>query len=488
MKKKKKYYAVRKGTKPGIYEDYEEVKLQLKGFSGSEHQSFYSLQEAEEYLAKVESSSFKGSLTSEEVENSINLNLSEGRLVAFTDGSFKDNISSYGCYILEPNKENHTEISDIVRTDKFNKSQNITAEIMAIFSAFDWALSNGYDNITVFHDYEGIGKWAASEWKANSEISIWFKNTLMDKYSGLLDIRYIKVPAHSNIRYNEEADRLATEARNRNIKPIFKMSDSYFTCQKVGLNPFKAIVDKLLLLEKVNCIFSSDEGNELIYKLIHEKDKITLKFYKSSSKVLAQGKPSILFSAFLSLYTEVVDDSELIRLYSSMYRKSFADGHITVQIDEMNLPVDYPRDVITLIKQSLVEKVAINLNKTDHVYDYCGYVFPACRALEGHIKYLFEKEGVHIGKKSNGKDMTIGNYFEMDSLTGTHKVKSSKSNKWPTINKINLAYNLFLVHRHRLGHFGELTDFKPKESDTYMISDKQVAIDIIDEIIAIIKF
>lgn len=37
---KKKYYAVRIGIKPGIYETWEECEAQTKGFSGAQYKSF----------------------------------------------------------------------------------------------------------------------------------------------------------------------------------------------------------------------------------------------------------------------------------------------------------------------------------------------------------------------------------------------------------------------------------------------------------------
>ena len=47
---KKKYYAVKVGTKPGIYETWAECEAQTKGFSGAQYKSFSSLSEAEQYV------------------------------------------------------------------------------------------------------------------------------------------------------------------------------------------------------------------------------------------------------------------------------------------------------------------------------------------------------------------------------------------------------------------------------------------------------
>lgn len=48
---KKKYYAVKIGTKTGIYETWAECELQVKGVSGAEYRAFTSLSDAEAYIA-----------------------------------------------------------------------------------------------------------------------------------------------------------------------------------------------------------------------------------------------------------------------------------------------------------------------------------------------------------------------------------------------------------------------------------------------------
>ena len=78
-------------------------------------------------------------------------------------------------------------------------------------TAIDFCLTHGIDAVTIYHDYEGIGKWADGLWKAN--------NPLTQKYSQYvakarkrMDISFVKVKAHAGNKYNEIADRLAKDA------------------------------------------------------------------------------------------------------------------------------------------------------------------------------------------------------------------------------------------------------------------------------------
>ena len=47
---KKKYYAVRRGRKPGTYESHSRAQEQVHGFPGAEYKSFPTREQAEVYL------------------------------------------------------------------------------------------------------------------------------------------------------------------------------------------------------------------------------------------------------------------------------------------------------------------------------------------------------------------------------------------------------------------------------------------------------
>ncbi|MDE6473331.1 MAG: hypothetical protein K2K73_02855 [Ureaplasma sp.] len=58
----------------------------------------------------------------------------------------------------------------------------------------------------------GIEKWFNNEWKANTEISIFYKNFLNENKNKFDSIQFQKVEAHSGIEYNEKVDKLAKKA------------------------------------------------------------------------------------------------------------------------------------------------------------------------------------------------------------------------------------------------------------------------------------
>ena len=46
----KKFYAVKNGKTPGIYETWDECKENVSGFPGAEYKSFKTLEEAKEFM------------------------------------------------------------------------------------------------------------------------------------------------------------------------------------------------------------------------------------------------------------------------------------------------------------------------------------------------------------------------------------------------------------------------------------------------------
>lgn len=478
------YYAVKNGIELGIFETWAECEERVKGFKGAKYKKFETLEEAETYMAEETVSVSKDERRNRDYDQLITKILNDGDLVVFTDGGYnsKEEIAGYGVYILEPKGTKPIEISDIVRTDKFKDSNNITPEIMAVINAFDWAISNGYDRITIFHDYVGIGKWGKKEWKAKSDIAKWFITKLDTIYNEVLDIDYVWVPGHAGIPYNEEADRLATEAINKHSKPSFKMNETYFSCQNVGEKEVLDIIKKIELLSDIE-IIDNEEKDKISYSIKYMNNKLRVIYYKKTSRTVVQGKPNPLFSLFISYYTERIPDIDLVQAYTKMYKSKIELTDVNSMVDELNLPKNFPEDAVKLIKQAISEKIAITLkSKYREEYDYGHLIFPACRALEATIKYLFEISGEHISDRA-----LIGSNFKKNK-NKLYELNNKRVINSPFKTKIENAYNTYYAYRNQLGHFGELLYNEEGGSNTMIVENSEEAIDIINEILETIKF
>ena len=197
----KKVYAVKNGKKTGIFYNWDEVKELISGFSGAEYKGFKTLKEAEAYLYGEETEQ----LTFE----------SENTLVAYVDGSFDSERMKYsfGVVLIKDGKVIET-ISQVGESEEAASMRNVAGELSGAMTAIRYASQNGYEKIKIYHDYEGIGKWARGEWKTNLSCTASYKE-YCEKMSKKIQLEFIKVPAHPGVEYNEMADKLAKEALDK---------------------------------------------------------------------------------------------------------------------------------------------------------------------------------------------------------------------------------------------------------------------------------
>lgn len=202
----KKYYAVKRGKIPGVYRTWEECKVQVEGYSGALYKSFNSEEEARKFVKD---------------EEYLDDSVSHEEVVAYVDGSFSDEIGrySYGCVIS--NDGELIELSGSGKDEKYLSMNNVAGEIFGSVAAIKWAMQHKKRGIHIFHDYEGIAKWADGSWKAN-KIGTKEYQEFIQKSTQYIKIRFTKVEAHTGIELNERADQLAKAALNlQNNLPIY---------------------------------------------------------------------------------------------------------------------------------------------------------------------------------------------------------------------------------------------------------------------------
>lgn len=191
-----KYYAVRIGRNPGIYHTWDECKRETMGFKGASFKKFSTREDAEAFINEVE----------EEKKESAE----KDELVVYVDGSYrnKDKSHSYGVYMFN-DEEEYTYSK---RFFKDSEMRNVSGEIKGAMRAMEEAVKLGKKKIYLHYDYEGIRSWALGFWKTNKEGTIYYKN-FYDSIKNKLEVKFIKVEAHSGLKYNELVDKLAKEAK-----------------------------------------------------------------------------------------------------------------------------------------------------------------------------------------------------------------------------------------------------------------------------------
>lgn len=188
-----KYYAVKKGTKTGIFTAWDECRQYVEGFSGAQYKSFTSRKEAEEFLEEKK----------EEVQ--------ENTPYAFVDGSYNPatKVYGYGGFLMAEGKK--YILSGSGSDEEMSSMRNVAGEVLGSMAAIQRAIELGLDSLTVYYDYMGIEMWATGAWKRNKSGTIAYHD-YVQSVKDVIKLTFVKVKAHSNIEGNEEADRLAKSA------------------------------------------------------------------------------------------------------------------------------------------------------------------------------------------------------------------------------------------------------------------------------------
>jgi len=193
----KKVYAVRSGRKTGIFNSWDECKEQVSGYKGAEYKSFKTIEEAKDYINGT---------------NNKNFEIDDNTVEAYVDGSYEHSIKLYGSGVVILKGEDVIKTLSVKGNDKdLVDMRNVAGEIEASKLAMNYCLENGIKNLILYFDYEGIEKWCTGAWKTNKEGTINYKR-YYDRIKDSLNVKFVKVKAHSGNKYNDEADRLAKQS------------------------------------------------------------------------------------------------------------------------------------------------------------------------------------------------------------------------------------------------------------------------------------
>lgn len=197
----KKYYAVKIGKTPGVYETWTECQSEINGFSGAVYKGF---------ATKEEAMAFVGEGGAKQKE------LKETQAVAYVDGSYDaiTNAFSYGIVFFYNGQELH--FSKKYVDNDLAEMNNVAGEIKGAEAAIQYCLDHDLSSITIYHDYEGIAKWCNGDWRAKKAGTIAYAE-FYKKASSKVRVQFVKVKGHSGDQYNELADKLAKESLGKKM-------------------------------------------------------------------------------------------------------------------------------------------------------------------------------------------------------------------------------------------------------------------------------
>lgn len=199
----RKYYAVKVGKLPGIYNTWDECRENVNGYKGAIYKSFKTLQEAEAFAG------VKAFINAEpECEK-----VKSTGAYAFVDGSFNaaTNTYGYGGFVVY-NGEKYI-VSGADDDAEMACMRNVAGEVLGAVAAIKKAIALGIKSLDIYYDYMGIEMWANGDWKRNKKGTIAYYDFIQEARKSIT-LNFIKVKGHSGIEGNEEADMLAKKAVN----------------------------------------------------------------------------------------------------------------------------------------------------------------------------------------------------------------------------------------------------------------------------------
>lgn len=191
-----KFYAVRKGKTPGIYESWEACKRNVDGYPGAQYKSFKTRKEAEQFV---------GDACQERNEYEM------PQVFAFVDGSFNIATKTYGYGGFLQDGNERIVLQGSGTDEEMAAMRNVAGEVLGSMAAVQKAIELGKKEITIYYDYLGIEMWALGLWKRNKKGTIAYHDYIAS-VKDEIQIHFVKVKGHSGVEGNEEADRLAKEA------------------------------------------------------------------------------------------------------------------------------------------------------------------------------------------------------------------------------------------------------------------------------------
>lgn len=195
----KKYYAVRSGRKIGVFDTWDECNAQVKGYKGAIYKSFKTMEEATAFVKNEELLPVDSS------------EIGKDEVIAYVDGSFNISTGKFGYGIVLIDSENETELNGSLFDEELQNQRNVAGEVFGAMKAIQKAIELNKKIIYIHFDYMGIQAWADGEWKTNISLTKDYKK-FIDESKEQIEIKFVKVKAHSNDKYNDLADKLAKEA------------------------------------------------------------------------------------------------------------------------------------------------------------------------------------------------------------------------------------------------------------------------------------
>lgn len=180
---------------------------------------------------------------------------------AYVDGSFMNNAIGYGSVILQ-NDQKIDELSGQV-DPCYLEHRQVAGELEATVMTLEWCKENNVNEIAIHYDYKGIECWATGQWRAKKDLTKTYVRYIKNCN---VKIKWVKVDAHTGVKWNEYADKLAKSGVQATAKSKSNSKNKNNSVKQPG-DLVKELQDKtlifveILLSYNINAVFDKIINN-----------------------------------------------------------------------------------------------------------------------------------------------------------------------------------------------------------------------------------
>lgn len=216
-------------------------------------------------------------------------------------GPNRANRYAYGIVFINSINKNVSWMSNYGYNHAYPEFDDIVGEVYAIIQAIEWALSNNYSKITIYHDHEEINKWVA-ELTTEKNIAKMIHNMYKTKFAGLIEIEFGPT-SHEN-EFQKKADQLAIDALTHRLK-ISNTDTIQILIETLNTERLKKLCERVKSeYEYVTTLKADTSSKEYTIFLLNDQ-KVIISKKTFSDKALFRSKNTLLSQMILTLLFDI---------------------------------------------------------------------------------------------------------------------------------------------------------------------------------------
>ena len=450
---KKKFYAVKKGKNPGIYETWDEAKEQVTGFPSPTYKSFNTKEEAEEFLYSDD----KNNIKLEQKQFNSYEDIEDKVVVSFVSGGTKNNdkeseLYSFSAYIAT----NDGIVDKLYKSKKLdtntNNAKNFIGEIEAIMESIKWAIDNNKKKIYIKSSYEGVKNWATGEWKPKNKIAIEYKN-FFDEKNKLINIEFINYNNNFIEENMHNAANLAKDAFINNGSRTYQ--DGSVALIGISKNDWENIVSEINSKEDVNAKIVDEkksDNNKISFYIVDNGDKLRVNCYgKHKSYIQGKNESNLYHKIVYYALDKIKSENEVISILNTYHGMELKDNELEIEFNKL-LP-DFPKEFSDQKFKKIILSAVFNSLYDRNMPEYTCLVTPLFRSYEYYLHRILNDKMGENTEKPNGSN----NFSYFKKVNNRYYYNGSKKNllKEEQLCYLEDLYNNYNRIRHPHSHWNQ---------------------------------